>query len=137
MGELHLHLRRQRLTVDEGGHRVWRTVTEEAAWPAASTALLLCDVWDSHWCRGARERMEPLVPRMNETVAVARAAGVQIVHAPSGTMEFYAEHPARLEDRRLAPETTLEPAFDLCGPQRQGGYPAVAEPGPDHPAIDA
>ncbi len=46
MGDLHLHLRRQRLTLDDGGHRVWRAVTEEAAWPAAATALLLCDVWD-------------------------------------------------------------------------------------------
>ena len=103
MGDLRLHLRRQRLTLDEGGHRVWRTVTEEAAWPAAGTALLLCDVWDSHWCRGARERMEPLVPRMNETAAMARAAGVQIVHAPSGTMDHYGDHPARLRALEATP----------------------------------
>ena len=48
------------------------------------------------------------MPRMNETAAVARAAGVQIVHAPSGTMEHYAEHPARLRALEAEPADPAE-----------------------------
>ena len=110
MTALTLHLRRQVLTADAGGHRHWQTVTETVEQPAAETGLLLCDVWDSHWCRGARERLAPLLPRMNATVHAARDAGVQIVHAPSDTMEFYADHPAR--QRALAVEP-VEPDAGL------------------------
>lgn len=110
---LSLNLRRQRLELDDGSHRVWRTLEQREAWAPGETGLLLCDVWDSHWCRGARERLEPLIPRMNATVAAARAAGVQIVHAPSDTMDFYAEHPARLralQDAPVDPVEVLPPA---------------------------
>lgn len=113
MTTLTLNLRRQILVTDEGGHRRWRTVTDRVEQAATQTALLLCDVWDSHWCRGARERLEPLLPKMNAAVHAARDAGVLIIHAPSDTMEFYDGHPARL--RALAvepvePESKL-PAF--------------------------
>ena len=70
------------------------------------TALLLCDVWDHHWSRGAEERLEAMVPTMNRVVEAARGAGVTIIHAPSGTMPFYAGTPAR---QRLLDAPAVEP----------------------------
>ena len=47
---LKLALRRQDLTKREG-YTLWETVTKQVEVPIADTALLLCDVWDRHWCR--------------------------------------------------------------------------------------
>jgi nicotinamidase-related amidase len=103
MTTLTLNLRRQILRTDDGGYRHWQSVIEVAEQPALQTALLLCDVWDSHWCRGARERLEPLLPKMNAAVHAARDAGVLIIHAPSDTMPFYSGHPARLRALEVKP----------------------------------
>jgi len=92
---LKLNLRSQSLATDAGGHNVWQVTVTPQAWKAAETALIVCDVWDKHWCRGANERLAVMLPRMNETVKAARAAGVTIIHAPSETMEFYKDSPAR------------------------------------------
>jgi nicotinamidase-related amidase len=60
------------------------------------SAIILCDVWDKHWCRGASERVEQLAPRIAEVVAELRRAGMTVIHAPSDTMQFYASDPARM-----------------------------------------
>ena len=87
--------RRRELALDERGYRDWRIVERPVDLRPESTALLLCDVWDHHWCRGAEERLEPLVPRIDRTARAARDRGMLVVHAPSSTMAFYADHPAR------------------------------------------
>jgi nicotinamidase-related amidase len=92
---LTLPLSSRRLVVNDDGYRVWKGETTERRVPAAQTALVLCDVWDKHWCRGANERLAKMLPRMNAVVGALREAGVLIVHAPSGTMDFYADSPAR------------------------------------------
>lgn len=73
---------------------------------AAETALILCDVWDRHWCGPAAERLDAMVPRMEEVVRACRAAGIQIIHAPSDTMSFYEGTPAR---RRIQAAPRVEP----------------------------
>jgi len=93
---LKLELRTQVLGQDAQGRNAWKVVETPAVWPAAETALLLCDVWDQHWSRGANERLAPLLPRMDQVVRAARDMGVRIVHAPSDTMTFYEGQPARL-----------------------------------------
>jgi len=107
---LKLNLRSQTLAQDAGGHNVWQTTTTPQTWKAAETALILCDVWDKHWCRGANERLAAMLPRMNETVKAARAAGVAIIHAPSETMEFYKDSPARkrVQEAPAAPMPELK-----------------------------
>jgi len=104
-----LTLRTQHLTADAAGHRVWAAEERPAAWPAERTALLLCDVWDGHWSRGAAERLEALIPRMAQVVATARSRDVLIVHAPSDTMSAYQEHPAR---RRATTTPAVAPPAD-------------------------
>src|SRR5688572_12554323 len=59
------------------------------------TAIIICDMWDQHWCKGATERVAEMAPRMNEVVTAARKRGMFIVHAPSETMDFYKDTPQR------------------------------------------
>jgi nicotinamidase-related amidase len=83
--------------------------------PTGETAILICDMWDRHWCRGATERVAAMVPRMNRLVERARAAGVQIIHAPSDTVDFYrqGEHAQRVLSQapaKLPAEVAVEDA---------------------------
>ena len=103
---LKLELRTQVLGKDHRDRTVWKVAATRAAWPADQTALLLCDVWDLHWSRGANERLEPLLPRMDQVARVARDLGVRILHAPSDTMAFYEGMPAR---QRVQAARAVEP----------------------------
>jgi len=107
---LRLTVRQQELMRDENGYQTWRAheCPEELA--ADETALILCDIWDRHWCRGAEERLAGLLPRMNGVVQAARLQGIMIIHAPSDTMAFYTGSPARqrvLDAPRTAPPQEL------------------------------
>ncbi len=104
-----LRLRTQRLTQDAGGHNLWQAVAAEQRLPAGRVALLLCDVWDAHWSRGASERVNALVPRLNDVVRAARELGVRIIHAPSDVIEFYAGTPARNRALDLPPTEAPPP----------------------------
>lgn len=95
MSSLTLHLRTQTLTTNERGWVVWQVQTEVRILPPESVALIICDMWDAHWARGAMERVAELAPRMNEVIRSARQQGAHIIHAPSETMGFYASSPAR------------------------------------------
>lgn len=70
---------------------------------ADHSAVLLCDVWDRHWSRGAAARVDVMAPRINEVVEHLRNLGVLVVHAPSETLEFYREHRARQRVREVPP----------------------------------
>ncbi|MBM3214538.1 isochorismatase family protein [Candidatus Poribacteria bacterium] len=107
-GSLRLNLR-TRHQVFKGADE-WTASTVIHDFPVAETALLLCDVWNEHWCRGATERVDAMVPRMNQVVSFARGHGVQVIHAPSDTLDFYAESEPR-ERVRLAPP--CDPPVDL------------------------
>jgi nicotinamidase-related amidase len=111
MNTLSLNLRRQTLRPDAHNRNRWQIELKRAAFPIAQTAVLLCDVWDKHWCRGANERLGEMLPRMNRVVSSLRTKGVQILHAPSETMDFYADSPARkrmLETPKLPAPTPKE-----------------------------
>lgn len=93
--QFRLNLRSQVLKRDPRHRAYWETVVSPKSLPAEQVAVLLCDVWDNHWCRGAVERLNDLVERMNEVVKAARSLGASILHAPSDVIDFYADHPAR------------------------------------------
>lgn len=105
-----LNLRSQRLVSDDSGHHVWRVVTEKKEVPACRAAIVICDMWDRHWSRGATERVDAMAPRMNEAIKAARRKGVLIVHAPSGVVDFYADSPAR---RRVLAVPPVDPPPNL------------------------
>jgi type 1 glutamine amidotransferase/nicotinamidase-related amidase len=74
-------------------------------WDPQHTAIIICDMWDRHWCHGAERREAEIAPRMNRAVAVARDKGVLIVHAPSDCMAYYKDLP----QRRLAQDAPADP----------------------------
>ena len=106
---LRLRLRSQKLELDDNGYNVWRDTAESLRVDPTNAALILCDVWDTHWSRGARERLDKLIPRMDATVKAAREREVLIVHAPSDTMDAYESAPARL---RAQNALAVEPPFE-------------------------
>ncbi len=76
---------------------------------AAESAMILCDMWDSHWCKGAVMRVNQMVPRFVPVLTSARRAGFTVIHAPSDTMGFYANSPQRRKMTELARAATPEP----------------------------
>lgn len=107
---LNLTLQSRRVARDDSGRSVWQVVGSPAAWTAGETALLLCDVWDRHWCRGAEERVEAMLDQINRLVTSLRNRGVLIVHAPSETMDFYADATPR---KRALDAPKIEPPEEL------------------------
>ena len=107
---LALHLRQQELERTAQNRNIWleHEVLQEIA--ADRCALLLCDVWDKHWSRGATERVDEIVPRLNAVVTSAREKGVHVLHAPSGTLDFYEDSPAR---RRMIEVPSAAPPDDI------------------------
>lgn len=140
-----LHLRAQQLTQDAGGHNQWHAVETEEELAGPHVALLLCDVWDAHWSRGASERVDALVPRLNDVVRAARGIGVQIIHAPSDVVDFYAGTPARqraLDLQRAEPPSPLQheapplPIDDSDGGSDTGETPWHRAWSRQHPGIE-
>ena len=77
------------------GSGEWSAVRVDYNFDPAKSALIVCDMWDKHWCRGANVRVAALVKRLEPALEAARRKGVTIVHAPSDTMLFYASAPQR------------------------------------------
>ena len=112
---LPLTLRRQELHQDEGGHAIWRITESAINLEPTKTCLLLCDLWNDHWCRGAVDRLAPLIPQWNRVIAAARRQGIWIIHSPSEISEFYAGTPARERMRNL-PRLELPPLREHADP---------------------
>jgi nicotinamidase-related amidase len=90
---LHLTLRKRAETPPQSGN--FQVVLQPVTWDAKRTAVIVCDMWSAHWCAGARQRCAEMAPRMNQFLQEARKRGALIIHAPSGGMEHYKDHPAR------------------------------------------
>ena len=84
----------------------WQEVRVERNLPVARTAILICDMWDKHWCTGATGRVAALASRMAPVLDKARAHGIQIIHAPSEVMDFYKDAPQR---QRMLTLAKIEP----------------------------
>lgn len=133
---------------DETGSR-----ERQEQWQAAETAIIICDMWDNHYCQAAAQRVGVMVPRMNTTLTAARDHGAQIVHSPSGTIDLYADTYQR---KRLLRMPAHKPPFPLEGwchrdPDREPELPvdtsrsACEDPNPgavvrkytrQHPGLD-
>ncbi|MDR1268215.1 MAG: cysteine hydrolase [Planctomycetaceae bacterium] len=74
---------------------VFEQKTEVQDWKPTETAIIICDMWNEHWCKGATARVAEMAPTMNKVLQSARDKGVTIIHAPSSCMKFYENSPAR------------------------------------------
>jgi nicotinamidase-related amidase len=72
-----------------------RAVETKAKWETGKTALIICDMWDDHWCESAARRVGELARPMNKMVKAAREKGIFIIHAPSSVVSFYENTPQR------------------------------------------
>lgn len=89
-----------------------QVVEGQTRWQASETAIVVCDMWDRHWCAGASRRVGIMAPRMNEVLDAARQRGVFIVHAPSDTITFYE---GTLPRRRLQEAPAAQPPVAIPG----------------------
>ena len=64
-------------------------------WDPKETAIIICDMWDKHWCKGATDRVGEMAPVINDVITAARNKGALIVHAPSDCMDYYKNYPGR------------------------------------------
>jgi len=44
-------------------------------WDAKKTALIVCDMWDDHWCKSVARRVTEMAGPMNDMLKIARAKG--------------------------------------------------------------
>lgn len=93
----------------------WQAVEVSREIPAGRTALVICDMWDRHWCDGATSRVEVLARKAAPVVDLARERGVLIIHAPSDTMSYYKDNEARLRLLAIPKAETPQP-LDLSDP---------------------
>jgi nicotinamidase-related amidase len=93
----------------------WTEVAIHQDLPAKETAILICDMWDKHWCNNATSRCEVLAKKMAPVLAAARARGVLIIHSPSECMDFYKDAPQRKRAQE-APHVEPPKSLDLNDP---------------------
>jgi nicotinamidase-related amidase len=105
-GTLELHSRRR---------QAGRLSESVLRWDVAQTAIIICDMWNTHTCASSAQRVAAMAPRMNGVVTSARSMGVMIIHAPSDTMKFYEGTPQRLRMQRARKAASPFPIATRCG----------------------
>ncbi|MBI2929724.1 MAG: protein-signal peptide and transmembrane prediction [Verrucomicrobia bacterium] len=110
---LHLTLRSRA----EARPGVFVLTEKKAVWDAKKTALIICDMWDDHWCKSAARRVGEMAGPLNEVVKQARGRGVFIIHAPSSVTGFYQDTPQR---RRAQAAPFVKPPVPLATAERWG-----------------
>src|SRR3954468_18155331 len=104
----------------------WTPATYEQTIPSNQTAIIICDMWDKHWCKGATTRVEGLARRMEPVLKQAWAKSILIIHAPSETMSYYANAGGRVLAQRAVKvdppaEILIAPEPPLPIDDRDGG----------------
>jgi type 1 glutamine amidotransferase/nicotinamidase-related amidase len=118
---------RKRVETSEGSGK-FKVVSGNMEWNTSETAIIICDMWNQHWCKGATRRVAELAPYMNEVVCKAREKGVLIVHAPSGTVNHYKDYPARKRAKEAPKAANLPKGIGgwctwINGEEEKAGYP--------------
>ena len=111
-GKLRLNLRERREETKGNGDFKIRQRTED--WDVAETAIVVCDMWDDHYCKIAAQRVGVMAPRMNQVLTAARDRGVMILFAPSETMNIYEGSPQRTRMQQAAPVKPPVPILKRC-----------------------
>jgi len=83
----------KRSRTEQGGAWAVREAVEQ--WQPKQSAVIVCDMWDAHHCLNAVRRVGEVAPRMGRFLEEARGRGALIIHAPSGCMATYKDHPGR------------------------------------------
>ena len=92
----------------------YRAVTKKVSWNPQETAIVICDMWNDHYCRKAARRVAEMAPRMNDVLTAARKQGVLIIHSPSGCMKQYEGMPQRKLAQQAPKISTKTPLKGWC-----------------------
>lgn len=84
----------KRIAID-ATEKDFKIIKETPQWLPSQMAIIICDMWDTHWCHDATARVGELAPKINEVIGIAREMGVLIVHSPSDCMDYYRDYPER------------------------------------------
>jgi hypothetical protein len=87
---LQLNLRSRTKTADG-----FSVAERKVSWDPKKTALIICDMWDDHWCKSAARRVGEMAGPLTDVVKAARDRGVFIIHAPSTCTKYYDGTPQR------------------------------------------
>jgi len=135
-GVLKLNLRERKETAP--GSNQHKAVERSVEWEVGKTAIIVCDMWDDHYCKSAAQRVGVMAPRMNAVLTAARDHGVAIIHAPSGTVDMYAGSPYRLRMLQAAKSTPRSRSANgaISTPQREPPLPVdVSKCSCDDPVV--
>jgi len=133
-----LSLRARRRDGQPAGNGKARVSERVLRWEVAQTAIIICDMWDTHTCNLSAQRVAVMAPRMNQVVSAARSLGVMIIHAPSDTMKFYEDTPWRQRMQRAPAASSPVPILARCPrePAEVRAFPIDdAEGGCDDPVV--
>src|SRR5215469_14413733 len=72
--DVHLTLRKR--IQPFGASDMWAEANFEQSFMPAKTAIVITDMWDKHWCRGATERVGQIAMRMEPLLERASASGI-------------------------------------------------------------
>lgn len=135
-GTLRLTLRERPQEPADSGK--FKEVERQADWKVSETAIIICDMWDDHYCKLAAQRVGVMVPKMNAVISAAREHGVMIIHAPSGTLDVYESTPQR---QRMRLAKSAKPPVPLEGwchldPKKEPPLPVDTSKSPcDDPVV--
>ncbi|MFM7868699.1 MAG: protein-signal peptide and transmembrane prediction, partial [Planctomycetaceae bacterium] len=104
---------------------LWHSTQQTLTWLPAETCVVVCDMWDDHWCKPSAARVAEMAPVMNEVLKAARSQGLLIIHCPSDTLDFYKDTPQR-QLAMAAPKIDTKPPLERwirLIPEREGQLP--------------
>ena len=130
---LNLQFRRQVETAEGSGR--YHSIAAAGKWDPKKTCIVICDMWNDHYCRNAARRVAEMAPRMNEVIKAARKQGVLIIHCPSGCMNEYQDTPQRKLAQQAPPVKTKIKLESWCylDPSAEAPMPVKV----DQPCDDA
>ena len=97
-------------------------------WDPAETAIIVCDMWDSHHCYNAVKRANEIAPSIDELIQKVRARGGTVIHSPSSCVDFYKSNPARMRAVNAPAATNLPDGISnwmhwISEEEEKAGYP--------------
>ncbi len=88
---LPITLRTRRLTKKNE----WIIATETQNINPQKAAIIICDLWNKHWCKAAAECTYTLAKSTNNILEKIRPFGFKIIHAASDSTNYYRNWPQR------------------------------------------
>jgi nicotinamidase-related amidase len=115
-----------------------KPIVKSVEWHAAETAIIICDMWDGHYCTSSAQRVDAMAPKMNRVITAARNHGVMIIHAPSGCMNMYegTHYRERMKQAKTFKPPTPLKSWCYLEPDREGKLPIDDSKSPcDDPVV--